>query len=291
MARLGEVWPAQVDVVLTDRFTLLSLSSAVEVLRVANRVAERPLFKWRLLSQDGKPVTASNGITLEVDGQVKDAKGAQVSIIFAGFHPDKAETPAILGYLRTQARHGVIMGGIETGPQLLAAAGLLDGHSASIHWEHFETFRQRFPQVEAVPVLFTMEERRFTCCGLMAVADLMIALMARWVSNELAGKVAETIVHHQRSADGTDSQRLDPVQRFNIHSEVLRQAIRIMQENLERPLSTKEIAEHCRIGVRQLERRFHQTVGATPAKFYLRLRQHFGVTPSGERRSGPTIGA
>ncbi len=175
-------------------------------------------------------------------------------------------------------------------------------------------------------MLFTLEERRFTCCGLMAVADLMIALIARWVSNELARQLAETIVHHQRSADGTEAQRLDPVQRFNIHSEVLRKAIRIMQENLEKPLSTREIARQCNIGVRQLERRFHQAVGVTPAKFYLRLRlerarhllhysttpitdvalscgfyspshfskcyrQHFGVTPSGERRAGPTIGA
>ena len=85
---------------------------------------------------------------------------------------------------RTQARHGAVLGGIETGPQLLAAASLLDGHSASIHWEHHEAFRQRFPKVDALPVLFTIEQRRFTSCGLMAVADLMIALIARWVSPE-----------------------------------------------------------------------------------------------------------
>ncbi len=232
----------------------------------------------------------------------------------------------MLAYLRAQGRHGAVLGGIETGPQILAAAGLLDGHSASIHWEHYEAFRQRFPDVQAVPVLFTLEERRFTSCGLMAVADLMLALVARWVSHEMARKVAETIVHHQRSADGMEAQRLDPVQRFNIHSEVLRKAISIMQENLEKPLSTREIAKSCEIGVRQLERRFHHAVGLTPAKFYLRLRlerarhllhysttpvtevalasgffspshfskcyrQHFGVTPSGERRAGPVIGA
>ena len=45
---------------LLDQFTLISLSCAVEPLRMANQLAGEELYRWQTLSLDGQPVWASD---------------------------------------------------------------------------------------------------------------------------------------------------------------------------------------------------------------------------------------
>jgi AraC family transcriptional regulator, glycine betaine-responsive activator len=45
-------------------YSLIALSSAVEALRMANRVAEQDVYEWTLASMDGRPVAASNGLSM-----------------------------------------------------------------------------------------------------------------------------------------------------------------------------------------------------------------------------------
>ena len=45
-------------------YSMIALSSAVEALRMANRVTKQDVYEWSLVSLDGNPVAASNGLTL-----------------------------------------------------------------------------------------------------------------------------------------------------------------------------------------------------------------------------------
>ena len=47
------------------RFTLLAFSSAIEPLRIANQLTQQPLYRWSLVSMDGKPVESSAGVRIE----------------------------------------------------------------------------------------------------------------------------------------------------------------------------------------------------------------------------------
>ncbi len=44
--------PELVGFLLLPRFSMMAFFSAVEPLRIANRISGRPLFDWTLLSQD-----------------------------------------------------------------------------------------------------------------------------------------------------------------------------------------------------------------------------------------------
>ncbi len=59
--------PERVGFLLLPRFSMMAFFSAVEPLRIANRISGHTLFEWTLFSRDGEPVTASNGMTLLVD--------------------------------------------------------------------------------------------------------------------------------------------------------------------------------------------------------------------------------
>ena len=43
-------------------YSMIALSSAVEALRMANRVTKQDVYEWSLASLDGNPVAASNGL-------------------------------------------------------------------------------------------------------------------------------------------------------------------------------------------------------------------------------------
>ena len=45
-------------------YSLIALSSAVEVLRMANRVTKQDIYEWSLASLDGLPTPASNGLSM-----------------------------------------------------------------------------------------------------------------------------------------------------------------------------------------------------------------------------------
>ena len=48
--------PQQIGLILIPRFSLISFTSILEAMRLANRMSGRDLYRWRFLSVDGKPV-------------------------------------------------------------------------------------------------------------------------------------------------------------------------------------------------------------------------------------------
>ena len=48
--------------VLLPNFTMIAFAMAIEPLRIANRMAGKQAYRWSLISLDGTPAVASNGI-------------------------------------------------------------------------------------------------------------------------------------------------------------------------------------------------------------------------------------
>ena len=169
--------PVTFGFLLVPQFTLTSFAAAVDCLRAANRLSESQLCSWRLLSEDADTVASSSGVEITVDQHIGSEDKWDVLVVCSGFEPEVAETKKALNYVRRLSRFGSIVGGIESGAHLLAAADVLRGQECTIHWEQFDGFVQRFPEVQAVTRLFVVNEKNFTCGGHLAVVDLMIALV------------------------------------------------------------------------------------------------------------------
>src|SRR5579872_2077923 len=52
--------PQLIGFMLVHHFSMIAFTAAIEPLRLANRVTGRPLYEWRLYSDDGGAVEASN---------------------------------------------------------------------------------------------------------------------------------------------------------------------------------------------------------------------------------------
>ncbi len=128
--------PQRIGFLLVPNFSMIAFTSALEPLRLANRAAGRSLYAWRLFSSDGKPVSASNGITLHPDGDTDRASGLGTIILCSGIDGHLVQDRPLFAALRRLDRQGADIGALCTGSHVLARAGLLEGYRCTIHWEN-----------------------------------------------------------------------------------------------------------------------------------------------------------
>ncbi|MFQ5775380.1 MAG: GlxA family transcriptional regulator [Kiloniellaceae bacterium] len=263
--------PERIGFLLVPQFSMIGFFSAVEPLRVANRLSGRELYRWRVFSVDGRPVAASNGMTLVADAAIATIERFPTVFVCASFEPQRHESKALLAWLRRLGRQGTRLGGLETGTHILARAGLLDGHRATLHWENAPAFAERFPEVELTHDLFEIDRNRLTCSGGTAPIDLMLHLIETRHGQDLAVSVSEQLLH-ARIRNPDDHRRMALGRRLGVRHPKLLKIVEAMHENLEEPLGLDRLAAFGGVSRRQLERLFRAHLGDTPTGYYLKLR-------------------
>ena len=267
----GVAEPLTFNFLLIDNLSMMSLSSAIEPLRSANRLLDREAFRWRLCSIDGAPVTASNGIELQARPVEEALEGAHAVFVCGGMRIAPVDEKRYLAMLRQAARRGLAVGSLSTGSHLVAKAGLLDGYRCTIHWENAAAFEEAFPKVIATGKIYEIDRDRLTCSGGTAAMDMMLHIIADRHDPDLAQRVANQF-HHERIRDANDEQRGGRLRRVGSLPAPLQRTIQTMQANLESPVSVGELADAANLSPRQLERLFGRHLGMTPARYYIALR-------------------
>jgi AraC family carnitine catabolism transcriptional activator len=268
--------PEDMSFLLLPGFSAIGFMSAVEPLRVANRF-RGDLYRWRILSLDGAPVAASNGISINADAAIANVDAAQTVFVVAGFEPLARYTRELGDCLKRLERGGATLGGatlggIDTGSFVLAEAGLLSGaDSVTVHWEALSAFRERYASLNASQELFEIGARRITCAGGTASIDMMLDLIGRKHGAALASAVSEQFVV-SRIRQRSDHQRMEIAARYGVHNRKLIQVIGAMEQHMEEPLTPDQLADEISVTRRQLERLFCASLKDTPTHFYLQLR-------------------
>lgn len=67
----------------------MSLASVLDPMRAANRICGRDVFRWRLLSADGKAVTLTCGVPIVVDGTFAQPLAGDALLVIGGFNLDR----------------------------------------------------------------------------------------------------------------------------------------------------------------------------------------------------------
>jgi AraC family carnitine catabolism transcriptional activator len=263
--------PEPIGFLLVPRFSMMAVASAIEPLRVANRLSGRTLFAWRLYSPDGAPAPASNGLPIVADAPIDAFDGAPTLVVCPSFDPQLFETKALLAALRRIARSGTTLVAIDTGAHFLARAGLLDGMRVTMHWEAVPGFREEFPAIEVTEELYEIAGRVVTCAGGTAALDMMLEMIRLKHGEALAVAVSEQFIHDRIRARSS-AQRMALANRLGTGNGKVVRAVAMMEAALERPLSTAAIAGRLGVTARQLERLFRGHLGTTPGRHYLGLR-------------------
>jgi transcriptional regulator GlxA family with amidase domain len=258
---------------LVPNFSMMAFTAAVEPLRSANRMSGSQLYSWRVISKDGRPISASNRLQVVADAAIADVDACESLFVCAGIDAHRYDDRQVLAWLRRIARQGGMVGSLCTGTHLLARAGLLNGYRCTIHWEDLEAFADEHPELEVTDDIFEIDRNRITCSGGTAALDLMLHMITLEHGAELAGKVSEQFIH-ERIREAHDHQRMALQSRVGVSDPKLLSAIAEMEANLEEPLPLPDIAEAVGLSTRQLERLFKKHLGRTPSRYYRELRLH-----------------
>ena len=73
----------RIGFLLVPEFTLIAFTSALEPLRMANRLTGKRLYEWQILSVDGGPVHASNGLIFTADVAAGDASHLDLVLLLS----------------------------------------------------------------------------------------------------------------------------------------------------------------------------------------------------------------
>jgi AraC family carnitine catabolism transcriptional activator len=254
--------------IVVPRFNITTLITMIETLRIANYLAPSSTFSWEVASFDGSKITASNGMTATIKTANDNLRSAEFVFILGSWGTEHYHNQKLTAWLRKRARAGERICGVELGSYIVARAGLLDGKSATIHWSWLNGFKENFDRVEVEESLFTLDSKVMTCSGGLAGVDLMLRLIEEINGSSFSGEIADQMLHHpirsaaspQRSTMGRSTETMRPL---------LREAMTLIENNIEEPLTVPQIAKVLGVSQRQLERQFKKNVGCTVVQFGL----------------------
>ena len=241
---------------------------------MANRITGGDCYRWVTFSETGDPVSASDGLCVNVDGGIHDdalIRSLDVVIVCGGVGVERNCSTSILRRLRRVGQNDIALGSICTGSFVLAKAGLLDHYKCSIHWENLPSLADAYPLINVRRSLFTIDRDRFTSSGGTAPIDMMLHIIVENLGSEVGIAIAEQFICDRiRRAD--DQQRIPLKHLLGNNSEKMIAAVELMESNLKEPISQEELAAYVGLSRRQLQRLFQKHLLCAPSRYYLQLR-------------------
>jgi len=252
-----------------EGFSNLVLASAMEPLRDVSRRALGIGLTWRVSTLDGAPKKSSSGVQLSPDRAFDASRSGRRLVLVAGYHFRRHVTPDLRAALQRAARGAEAVLALDTAPWLLAAAGLLDGHKATLHWQERDAFAEAFPKVEVSAARFVRSGPFVTCGGASTALDMMLDLIRAQFGAAAAFEASAMFVYNP------DRQSAPPQGGEGLRGKggrLLRAALDVMAEHIEAPLSTPQLAQRVSTSERTLNRIFAQNLHVTPGKYYRMFR-------------------
>ncbi len=259
-----------VDIVVVERFPVLSLSLVTEPLRIANRESTKQQFSWRILSQSGEAVTSSSGFMVKPDAEL-DQRRSDVVILLASYNVESTIEPALINWLRRKANHGSTMACVDTGAYIFAKAGLLYHHPAAVHYEAISGYMSEFPKSKFTDKMFYFSPKQGSSAGGVATVDLTLALISHFCSPQLAERTAQILNYTPHEIN--ESQGIFPQARLipKINRDLAR-CVELMLSHIEDPLTLEQVCRSTDLKIWQINRLFKRYLQTSPAKYYLSLR-------------------
>lgn len=252
--------PHRFAIVLCPGFSHLALPMVTEPLFIANWLAGRQHFAWRTCSVDGLAVTTSAGQAVAVDAPLGPDDQAGSVLVLASFDTQRSVTDRRLtAWLRRMARNDALLVGIETGSEVLAAAGLLDGRRVAVHWYNVEAFCERFPRTVAEPRRMMIDGRVASSAGATATIDLMLAL----IDHHAGATISAEVARHLLVVTAPGATPFSPAPPPPADPLVAR-AMTLIDARLGTARDIGGLAAELGVSTRQLHRRFAAGPGTSP---------------------------
>jgi len=259
----------RVDVLIFPGFQILDAAGPIAAFEIAGRLVPGA-YEIHVIAAEPGWVESSSGAAWRAEALPAEAPD---TLIVAGGQgtQDAATLERLAPHVRRSVDCARRTASVCSGAYVLAHAGVLDGRSATTHWNRTSHFARRFPKVRLQPDrIYTRDGPIWTSAGISAGIDLCLALIAEDLGEDIARQTARQLVIPHRRAGGQsqfspmlETQRADG--RFAALLDWARTA-------LDQPLGVEQLADKACMSPRHFARAFAAETGVTPAKAIERLR-------------------
>ena len=225
---------------------------------------ERERYAFSVCAERPGAVASTTGFAVQADAGL-EALAAADTVVVPGFFPLAEPPAAVLEALRAAADRGARVASVCIGAFALAAAGLLDGRSATTHWEHADELAARFPAVDVRPdVLYVDEGRILTSAGVAAGIDLCLHMVRNDHGAVAAGEVSRRMVAALHRPGGQAQYMAQPISEDETG---LAETCAWAVGEMDRALTVDEMAAHAGYSPRSFARHFVAEIGTTPGRW------------------------
>jgi transcriptional regulator GlxA family with amidase domain len=189
---------------------LLDVTGPAEVFALANReTGGRAGYRVVLAGPTAGPVTTSAGVRLLADVPFEDVAGPVDTLLVPGAVDLTPDGPVagidheVVTWIKATAPRARRVASVCVGAHLLAAAGLLDGKTATTHWSTAAQLAADHPGVIVDPdPIFVRAGNLWTGAGISACMDLALALVTEDLGEDVALAVARQLVMYLKRQGG-----------------------------------------------------------------------------------------
>lgn len=273
-------FPRIIDILMFDNVNMLDVIGPSDAFDLA-RLQNTPAYIIRYISLDGNPIRASCGLRAAADGALYGQSDAHDLLIPGGDGVDALlDNAQLQSVVQSWARKtdGSRLISVCSGSLLLAAAGTLDGKSATSHWKRQEAALQNYPLVNwNLDALHTQHDNIFTSAGVSAGIDLALAIIKEDCGAVAALDVAQEMVVYLKRHGG-QSQFSDVLRAQFAMEEPLTLLLEKITTNPAREWNLETMAADVNMSSRTLSRKFSRDIGISPVQFVERVRVKFACT-------------
>jgi AraC family transcriptional regulator, transcriptional activator FtrA len=178
----------------------------------------------------------------------------------------------VLDALRAARSRGKRILSLCSGAFVLAAAGLLDGHTATTHWSECADLARQYPRVTVDPgVLYVDEGDLLTSAGSAASLDLCLHVLQMDYGTDIATMVARDLVVPLYRPGGQAQYIETPLPVIG-DGDLFADTVGWLRAHLDQPVTVADLAARSAMSARTFARRFVASTGTTPLAWILRER-------------------
>jgi transcriptional regulator GlxA family with amidase domain len=251
-------------------FQLLDAAGPIAAFEIAERY--RPgSYALRVVAVEPGPVASSSGVCLHATALGRANRIDTLVISGGNGSRAAAQCRATRRFVLACSKAARRVATVCSGTYVLAAAGLLDGKSATTHWSRSADFARKYPKVHLDPDrIFVRDGKLWSSAGITAGIDLALALIAEDLGERIARQTAQQLVVYYRRPGGQSqfSALLEMERADGRFAELLHH----LRSNLTKRLSVTDLAHFSCMSARHFARLFRAEIGVNPAKAVERLR-------------------
>lgn len=273
--------PIRIGFILQPHFSLMAFTAAMDALITANLVHETELFQIQTFGIDSRKVLSDIGIDIATDATVESLNlhnrgSLDWLFVCGGYRCSTQASLPLIECLTSAKNQKVRLGSIWNGTIALAYADAMEeGAVSAVHPNSHQFIHTTFPTLELSTHTYEVTEISASCAGPNSAMEMMLSIIETQFDKKLVRAVREILSCDQASEgrqailhSQTNKSQVDTLAR----PEVLRDAIALMEANIEEPLTPDELARFLSMSRRQLERLFQTHLELSPSRYYLKLR-------------------